>query len=250
MQTPGPPHEQSSLHMVRECPRKVTMTKSKKTKQGKNSPAGRSIVRSLTTQDAQTLVMSPGAGQSMAGNRGGARVTNSEIIATLQTTITSGLFPAGGAATTFRFGTGGGFSSATWLGQLGALYDKYKVNRLKLVFQPAMPTTTAGTVALWFDSDPGATAQTFAQSSGNMDAKTGAVYQPLALEVPRSLLNRLPEYLTQLGTAAEHLETSTVGVAQVAWSSGIQSGISGAVTLGYLWATYDVSLNGASNPAS
>lgn len=177
-------------------------------------------------------------------------VRNREIILELTAAATAGAIPTGGTSSPLAFGAGTAFTSSQWLYNLAASYDKFVVRRFRFVYQPILPVTTSGTVAIWFDSDPTAIAvpSGYSSVSGNMNAKTASIFAPIELELRPDQLNRLPQYLTALNGAGGSSLTASVGVLKYANSAVVlSSAITGTVSTGYLWADYEIELL---NPSS
>lgn len=173
-------------------------------------------------------------------------VRNRKIILELTASATTGAIPTGGTASPLAFGAGTAFTSAQWLYGIANLYDKFIVRRFRFIYQPIVPVTTSGTVALWFDSDPTATAAplSYLAVSGNMNAKTASIFSPIELDLRPDQLNRLPQYITTLNGAAVSNLVGSVGVLKYANSAAVFSGstTTGTVATGYLWADYEVEL--------
>lgn len=171
-------------------------------------------------------------------------VRNREIILALTASATLGAIPASGTASPLAFGAATAFTSAQWLFGLGNLYDKFIVRKFRFIYQPILPVTTSGTVALWFDSDPTATAVPlgYTSVSGNMNAKTASIFSPIELDLRPDQLNRLPQYITLLGGSAVSSLVGSVGVLKYANSVAMIAGsnFSGTVETGYLWADYEI----------
>ncbi len=170
-------------------------------------------------------------------------VRNREIIQSLSASAVTGVIAAFGTSNPLAFGASTAFPSTTWLYGLANLYDKFIVKKFRLIYQPVVPVTTAGTVAVWFDSDPTSTGAPtgYTDVSGNMNAKTASVYAPIEMDLRPDQLNRLPQYLTLLGGVAVSNLTGSPGVLK--WASSavtVSSGVTGTVSIGYLWADYEV----------
>lgn len=151
-------------------------------------------------------------------------------------------------------GITGAFPTNSWLVGLAKLYDKYRVIRLNLSFQPALPVTTGGVIGMWFDANIVAiTNPTFSDLSGNMNAKTSSVHEPMQLQVRPDQMNRVPYYLAHNsvgGTTSTDL--AAVGQMYLIWSAITLSNAAaaGATTLGYLWVDYEVELLNPSSPST
>jgi len=185
------------------------------------------------------------------------RVTNRELFATVSPIFAVGAAVTGGVAYSLGFsGTSTYvFGLTSWLLNMAKNYDKYRCLMVKFVWQPIMPVTTGGAVAMWFDSDPeAATAPSaYRVCSGNMNAKTCAVFEPMEMVLRPDQLNRLPQYLTTLAGAAEAVtETAVVGNLKFAWSTLISANaaLTGQNDTGFLWVDYDIELINPSNPNS
>lgn len=185
------------------------------------------------------------------------RVTNRELFATISPIFVAGSAPAGGNAFSLGFGAVATFvfNSAGWLFGIAANYDKFRVVNIKFVWQPQMPVTTGGIVALWFDSDPEATLApaAYKDCSGNMNAKTSMVFEPMEILLKPDQLNRLPQYLTTyLNIAPIVPDTAIVGNAKFSYSTIVSANaaLAGATDIGNLWVDYDIEMINPSRPGS
>jgi len=193
-----------------------------------------------------------------AANADRIRVTNREIVATLSPVFVAGVTPTLGYAFSLGFGATSNYvfsSNNSWLFNIGNNYDKYRVLKIKFIWQPQLPVTTAGVVAMWFDSDPEATAApaSYRACSGNMNAKTCSIFEPMEITIRPDQLNRLPQYLTTVLTAAPSIpDTAIVGNLQFANSTITLSNAAAAgnIDIGTLWVDYEVELINPSRPLS
>lgn len=190
---------------------------------------------------------------SITSRRDRIVVVNRELIATVSGTAATGVVPTGGMGIAFSYGnevTLPALPANSWSRGLALLYDKYTVKRLTMSFQPALPVTTGGVVGMWFDSDPGITftSPAFANLSGNMNAKTTSIHEPMQIQVKPDQLNRLPQYITGPGGS----DTTSPGVMVMTWSAITlpNAATAGATTLGYFWIDYEIEFINPSNPST
>lgn len=189
---------------------------------------------------------------SIISRRDRALITNRELVMTLSGTATGGTIPLGGALLIVDIGRtpAAGFWPAGWANTQSTLYDKYRFVSLRLSFQPVLPVTAGGAVGMWFDSYAGGTFSVtagFPLVSGNMNAKTSSVHEPMQLNVRPDQMNRLPQYMT-----GSDDEASTVGHIAAVWSAIIlgSTATTGVQTIGYIWADYEIEMINPSNPAT
>lgn len=201
---------------------------------------------------------------SITSRRDRIVVVNRELIATVSGTATAGVVPTGGMGVTFSYGPANSISPTlptnSWSRGLATLYDKYAVKRLTMSFQPALPVTTGGVVGMWFDSEPGlisasgsGPATVFDNLSGNMNAKTTSVHEPMQIQVRADQLNRLPQYITTTAPGGS-IPTSIAspGTMVLTWSAITlpNASAAGATTLGYFWIDYEIEFINPSNPST
>lgn len=178
-------------------------------------------------------------------------VSNREIVTTVNATFAAGVAPGGGASIEFSFGSTGGLPSS-WLNKLAVAYDKYVVRRLRIEWQPILPVTASGTVALWFDSDPEAVVPTsYTDASGNMNAVSSSIFGPVFVDIRKDQLDRLPQYVTAVGASGSTQESiRTPGHMQFANSQITFGTVAGLTTIGYVWMDYQVEFLNPSNNGS
>lgn len=220
--------------------------------QGRNNQQQKAVqpLRKQTLNQPQNAFMTGIPRIRTLRGRNGANdsiiVSNTEIMLEVTGTIASGAVPAGGAIRVFRFenvATGNNMNTTRWLTKLATAYDKFKILSLKLRWVHSVPVTYAGQVAIRWDADPSKSAAdaSLLAVSGDMRAKACFVAEDMELVVIQDQLNRLPQYETFPNT--NDTSTATVGSMNVAFSSVTPTaGVSGVVTLGYLWADYTVQL--------
>lgn len=86
----------------------------------------------------------------------------------------------------------------SWLAGISKKYEEFKFHRLVLVYEPQCPTTTAGSVCLWFDGDPTHSAPANWNNCINMGANThGAPWAHHKLVVPPHLFSGRKSYYTR-----------------------------------------------------
>lgn len=175
-------------------------------------------------------------------------VSNREIAATVNGSFSAGTSAAAGVSVEFSFGTGGGLVNS-WLNKLAVAYDKFVVHKLRIEWQPTLPVTVSGTVAIWFDSDPEAVAPTgYTSSSGNMNATSVSIFGHTFVDVRADQLNRLPQYLTANNTTAPTpASTRTPGRIQTGFSDLVFGTAAGTIGIGFVWIEYQVEFLNPSN---
>jgi len=185
------------------------------------------------------------------------RIVNRELFTTVSPVFVAGVTPSAGSVSSLAFGTAATnmFSNISWLYSFARSYDKFRVISIKFVWQPQLPVTTSGVVAMWFDSDPEAILPPVAyrQCSGNMNAKTCMIFEPMEITMKPDQLNRLPQYLTLTGAVAPTVpDTAIVGNLKFAFSVITLANVAaaGAIDIGNLWADYEIEFLNPSNPSS
>lgn len=118
------------------------------------------------------------------------------------------------------------------------LYDEFKFTRLSLRWEAALPSTSTGQVAMYYDPDPNAEIPTsFEQVSGNKFLRVGHVARSQRLQVPDSVQRQARfNWFTRKKTD----EQGTQGAVVVAFSPGTVPHAAGKVGLGSLWLDYTV----------
>jgi len=169
-------------------------------------------------------------------------IHNKEIVITLSATATAGVLPATPESAILDL-SGDAFA---WLGKFGSIYDKFSFKSLKLTFVPTLPTTTSGSIAVWFDSDEadvGATA--FVAGATNEAALVCPIFEQSSAAVPNHLLSNLPWYSSSSNTTGP---TNQGWVNAVSTSAVLLNAAATGVTLiGYVMAEYVVHLKGATS---
>jgi len=90
-------------------------------------------------------------------------VHNKEIVQTISATATAGVIAAAAIPTIIV--NIDSSSVFPWLSKFGDIYDKYCFKSLKITFVPTLPTTTSGSIALYYDSDEGTAPTSFAAAA-------------------------------------------------------------------------------------
>jgi hypothetical protein len=129
---------------------------------------------------------------------------------------------------------------APWLAGIAALFETYKIHKLKFCFQPALPTSTAGSLYLAYDYDPADAPPGFKTTMlANMSAVSSPVWGGVELEyntqVNKSLLDKFTRF-TSL-TANLDIKTYDAGNLYVATEGLVAGG-----NIGNLFIEYDISL--------
>jgi len=163
----------------------------------------------------------------------------SRTVPTGTTTVSSDLIA--GNTTAFPFLSG-----------IATRYDKIKWHALKMRWIPAVPTTTGGTISMYFDSDrkdAGATSVTDAMQNAN--CKTSPVWDRMVYSCSKKQL-RSNEMFTTTGnsTADANAENTFQSPGRVHFVSTPLTGVtfSSATTIGYLELDYHVELCFPTNP--
>jgi len=90
------------------------------------------------------------------------------------------------------------FTLFSWLSGIAAKFEEYRFTRIQFVYEPQCPTTTAGSVALWFDEDPTHTAPSNWNSMINTGANVhGAPWVKHVFVVPAHMYNSRRKYYTK-----------------------------------------------------
>ena len=86
----------------------------------------------------------------------------------------------------------------SWLGTIAKKFEEYKFHSLTFVYEPQCPTTTSGSVALWFDGDPTHVPPTNWNNVINTGANIhGAPWAKHTFVVPRHLFSSRKSYYTK-----------------------------------------------------
>lgn len=173
--------------------------------------------------------------------QGAIEIHNKEIVASPVGTATAGDIP-------FVVGTVPidiSDSDFNWLVKFTTIYDKYCFKSIKITWVPTLPTTTSGSVAIYFDSDETAAATSFVTAATNDSALVCPVFETCTAQVPKHLLTSLPWYSansTVTGPAVQGtLAYATTGITL------INSAAAGSVNLGYIMLEYVVHLKNATS---
>ena len=125
-----------------------------------------------------------------------------------------------------------------------ALYEKYRVRRLRFHYQPACPTSTAGQVVMAWDNDPadpaaGAGDPGVRQLLSYRNNVVFSVFEPASLSV--TFDDSVANYYTSPGTEPRLSSPGTMQLAAVA-------AVPNATTLGSVWIEYEVEFSSPSEP--
>jgi len=139
-----------------------------------------------------------------------------------------------------------------FLSGIATRYDKIKWHALRLRWIPAVPTTTGGTISMYYDSDrkdAGATSVTDAMQNAN--CKTSPVWDRMVYSCSKKQL-RSNEMFTTTGNNATdaNAENTFQSPGRVHFVSTPLTGVtfSSATTIGYLELDYHVELCFPTNP--
>lgn len=128
-------------------------------------------------------------------------------------------------------------SGAARLAAFLQLYDEFKFKRLHLRWEPALPSTTTGQVAVYYDPDPSAEAPTkFIDISGNEYMQVGHIARTRTLRVPMRALNARLNWFTRKDSGT----SGTQGCVILVTSGGTVPHAIGQLALGSLWLDYEV----------
>lgn len=72
-----------------------------------------------------------------------------EFIQTLKSSSTIGKFES-----TYNLMRATDYTLFSWLGGIADKFENFKFSKLQFVYEPQCPTTTPGSIALWYDADP------------------------------------------------------------------------------------------------
>lgn len=141
------------------------------------------------------------------------------------------------------------------LSAIASRYDKIKYHRMNIRWITAVPTTTGGTISMYFDNDrkdAGATDATAAMQNAN--CRMFPVWQVSTYRLTRKQLRSNEMFTTSSGTSAAeaNAENSFAGPGRVHLVSTGMTGvtISGDTVIGYLEIDYMVELCFPSNPST
>lgn len=183
-------------------------------------------------------------------------VTHREIFLTVVGTLVNGLIVAGSMTHHFHFGNDAkAITDKNWLGRFGMLWDKYKIKKLKYSWQPVLPHIVGGAGLLRWDPDPYNSAEaeqiTFESESANQNAKSESIYLKNNLEVQKNQFNRLPWFLVTPGGNVDK-SVGEAGNLNFTWSNvSVPGGGNAAdVTMGFIWAEYEVEFQNPSQNTS
>lgn len=132
---------------------------------------------------------------------------------------------------------------------ISTLWDRFKINNIKLHYNPAVPTTTGGRLYMWHDADISDTTPTgadiLAQSSAHLINTNFSVWERGCLNVP---LRPEVKYYCRDTSAEQRTEyQGQLYVAYLGPSLGQQT-MYGTLSVEYDITFYDPNLNSASEP--
>lgn len=174
---------------------------------------------------------------------GGSRIKGKEIILTLSATFLNGVSVESFGKKNISF-----LTCFSWLSSYALLYDLYKFNNLKFYFQPALSTVYSGNVGIYFDPGVEETEpSTFVVLSNNYNSVTSSIHQPTSINVRGDILNRLNWFEVRGGTSSPEVTSVGSFIYGISTLSAVTT-ISGEMTVGYIWADYDVSFKNPTDP--
>ena len=181
------------------------------------------------------------APQLAMGSMGNIVVRNREIVLPITGTATAGSIPAISLLASSNFGVSP--FNGLWLNNIAANYDRYRFRKLKFLYQPVLPVTTSGAIAIYWDCDANDTAAAnYATAAGNYRSSTGSIFEPTPLVIAKDQLDRLPWYLVRGSAVADPVGVASPGSVIVATSvvTSSNSALAGSTDIGYLWMDYEV----------
>jgi len=168
-------------------------------------------------------------------------IHNKEIIFSVHQTATAGSIPVVKDGTTVALSSTG----FAWLAKFADIYDKYVCKSLKLTFIPTLPTTSSGSIAIWFDSDDASPTDTFPVAASNESALVCPIFEQSSVSIPPHLLANLPWYNATSTTTAPSIQGYVNSVTtDVVLLNGAATG---DTQIGYVMAEYIVHLKNATS---
>lgn len=211
-------------------------------RKGRMVAKGRKMQRPM---DCKVNLKAPGATLKTT-SAGRIVVHNRELVLTATDTIPSGASVGTGTSTNALFNADT-LGASSWLGKLLPLYDKYRILRASLEYVPAVPFTSIGQAAMYWDNDPNdAKPEKGAISavSGSLNVTVSHVSQQMHQTLLSTQLQRLPWYLTK-SSGADVSEATAGQVVLVTTPVSIASNAtaSTSVTVGTVWLDYTIELS-------
>lgn len=162
----------------------------------------------------QKRVMAPVASSSVVRFEAADRMIT--LVGREYVGLVNALTPAG-AGSTSAFSTTFGLLRPTdtqlfsWMSAIAAKFEKYKFHKLCFVYEPQCPTSTSGSVAMWFDPDPTHTIPADWNNMINTGVNThGAPWTSHVLNVPPHLCGGRQKYYTKSEFADANIQSSVV----------------------------------------
>jgi len=223
-------------------------TRATKSRSANRKRIGQRRPRTNPTSQRVAAATNVGAVFKMPTNRlstlpnGVVCVHNKEIVQTISVTATAGVIaPAAVPAITVSITSAGNFP---WLGKFGDIYDKFCFKSLKITFVPTLPTTTSGSIAIYYDSDESTAPASFPAAATNEAALVCPIFEQSSTTIPKHMLSALPWYS---GTTTSTSPTTQGDI--LAYHTGItllNSAAAGTTTIGYIMVEYVVHMKNAS----
>lgn len=179
---------------------------------------------------------------------GGIRISNREIIGVVGGTATTGTIPGSSSSAQVSVRPPTGSNGFTWLGAMEGLYDKYQFQKLRMEWEPLMPTTTSGGLVMHFDSDQmdASAAHSYVGLAGNYLAVSTPIWSKIGRDVPAAMLKHQKMFRTGMPDTTPDGTNGFYSTGQITWAttdiSLANTETSGTVTLGYIWCDYVVDL--------
>lgn len=140
-----------------------------------------------------------------------------------------------------------GTLSASRLAKFAQLYENYRVESLRFHFESCVPTSQAGSFAMYFDYDPTddvstASAQ-LANAYGHRCNVSGKWYESVDLNVPRNSARRQDLLCTPPDSGADDPRDYAYGKINVVATSALA--VTGSLALGSIFVTYKITFTNA-----
>nr|UHS72286.1 MAG: putative coat protein [Tombusviridae sp.] len=193
-------------------------------KRSNRQPRPRETVNLNITSNALVRKQQGTGSPAYTYGRGWTVVENEEIILAITPTFeTTGIAPAtswmrkiGFTAETADANTRiNALNLTRFVGNFAKNFDKFTIEEIILEYRPVTPVTTAGGVALRFESDAHSNTlddSAEAMASGNLNCQIAAAYEGIKLRVLPNQTNRLPQYdIQHAASVLANLGTTCAG---------------------------------------
>lgn len=130
-------------------------------------------------------------------------------------------------------------SLMSWPNHIALLYDTYRMNKLKLIYEPTCPTSTVGALYMYLDTDPTDEPPTNkVQASSSQGCVRGPVWSPIEYEIPLEMLRKRPKFFTRTGPIKEPGSYLDYDFGNVFVCNGNITNTN--LLLGELWVEYEI----------